>query len=86
MYCKYKYRRSNLSAIADFANIYLGAHASNPTTDTDGSALEDGDLYFNTTSNVLKFFQYQVGGSLLVRLQMVHLQDLHLQYLELQQQ
>ena len=51
----------NLSGIADFANIYLGAHASNPTTDTDGSALEDGDLYFNTTSNVLRVFSVSSG-------------------------
>ena len=36
----------NLSGVADFANIYLGAASSNPTTDADGSALEDGDLYF----------------------------------------
>ena len=39
----------NLTGVTSFADIYLGAASSNPTTDADGSALEDGDLYFNTT-------------------------------------
>ena len=51
----------NLSGVADFANIYLGAASSNPTTDADGSALEDGDLYFNTTSNNLRVFSTASG-------------------------
>ena len=47
---------SNLSAVNDFANIYLGASSSAPTQDPDGSALDDGDLYFDSTSNQLKVF------------------------------
>ena len=34
---------SNLSAVNDFVNIYLGASSSAPTQDPDGSALDDGD-------------------------------------------
>ena len=51
----------NLTDVANFANIYLGAASSNPTTDADGSALEDGDLYFNTTSNNLRVFSTASG-------------------------
>ena len=47
---------SNLSAVNDFANIYLGALSSAPTQDPDGSALDDGDLYFDSTSNQLKVY------------------------------
>jgi hypothetical protein len=47
---------SNLSAVSDFANIYLGASSSAPTQDPDGSSLDDGDLYFDSTSNQLKVF------------------------------
>lgn len=39
-----------------FNNIYLGPFASDPTTDNDSSALEAGDLYFNTTTDVLKVY------------------------------
>ena len=52
---------SNLSSVANFANIYLGAASSNPTQDADGSSLEDGDLYFNTTSNNLRVFSTASG-------------------------
>jgi len=34
----------------------LGPKASDPTVDNDGDALSQGDLYFNTTSNVLKVY------------------------------
>ena len=58
---------SNLSSVSDFANIYLGAASSNPTQDPDGSALDDGDLYFNTTTNNLRVFStasgWQAAGS-----------------------
>ena len=47
---------SNLSSVSDFANIYLGANSSAPTQDPDGSSLDDGDLYFDTTSNQLKVY------------------------------
>jgi len=45
------------AASADnFDDTYLGAKASDPTVDNDGDALNAGDLYFNTTSNVLKYY------------------------------
>jgi hypothetical protein len=43
---------ATLAAFASFQDHYLGAFASDPTTDIDGSALEGGDLYFKTTSPV----------------------------------
>ena len=39
-----------------FQDIYLGAAASDPSTDLDGDALTDGTLYFNTTNNKLRVF------------------------------
>jgi len=43
-------------AADNFDDIYLGAKASDPTLDNDGDALNAGDLYFNTTSNVLRVY------------------------------
>lgn len=39
-----------------FGDQYLGAFASDPTLDNSGNALTTGDIYFNTTDNVLKFY------------------------------
>jgi hypothetical protein len=51
---------SNLSDITSasanvtaFNQIYLGASSTAPTQDPDGSSLNPGDLYFNTTTNKL---------------------------------
>ena len=51
---------SNLSNITSasanvtaFNQIYLGASSTAPTQDPDGSSLNPGDLYFNTTTNKL---------------------------------
>ena len=44
------------AAADNFDDTYLGAKASDPTVDNDGDALTTGDLYFNTTSNVLKVY------------------------------
>jgi len=44
------------AAADNFDDTYLGAKASDPTVDNDGDALTAGDLYFNTTSNVLKVY------------------------------
>ena len=45
------------AASADnFDDTYLGAKASDPSVDNDGDALNAGDLYFNTTDNVLKYY------------------------------
>ena len=40
----------------NFDDTYLGAKSSDPSVDNDGDALNAGDLYFNTTSNVLKVY------------------------------
>jgi hypothetical protein len=44
------------AAADNFDDTYLGAKSSDPTVDNDGDALNAGDLYFNTTSNVLKYY------------------------------
>ncbi len=51
---------TNLADINAFANIYLGPQSSSPTVDPDGSALDLGDLYFDTVSNTMKV--YSSGG------------------------
>ena len=47
---------SAATALDNFDDIFLGAKSSDPSTDNDGDALNAGDLYFNTTDNVLKVF------------------------------
>ena len=39
-----------------FGDQYLGPKASDPTTDNDGDPLTQGDIYWNTTDSVLKFY------------------------------
>jgi hypothetical protein len=47
---------NNLADINAFANIYLGPNSSAPTADPDGSALDVGDLYFDTASQTMKVY------------------------------
>jgi hypothetical protein len=47
---------NNLAEINAFANIYLGPSATAPTADPDGSALDVGDLYFDTASQTMKVY------------------------------
>jgi hypothetical protein len=47
---------NNLAEINAFANIYLGPSATAPTADPDGSALDVGDLYFDSTSQTMKVY------------------------------
>ena len=47
---------TNLADINAFANIYLGPQSSAPTLDPDGSALDIGDLYFDTVSQTMKVY------------------------------
>ena len=57
---------NNLTSINSFANTYLGPSGSAPTQDPDGSALDSGDLYFDTSSNQLKVYGssgWQSAGS-----------------------
>ena len=51
---------SATSVVDAFNNIYLGPQSSAPTQDPDGSALDAGDLYFDSTTNQLKV--YGSGG------------------------
>jgi len=44
------------AALDAFQAVYLGAQATDPTTDLNGNALTTGDWYFNTTSNVVKVY------------------------------
>jgi hypothetical protein len=44
------------SAYDSFDDRYLGAKASNPTTDNDGNALVTGALYWNTASNEMRVY------------------------------
>lgn len=47
---------SALAAFDSFDDTYLGAKASDPSTDNDGDALTAGDLYFNTTDEVMRLY------------------------------
>jgi hypothetical protein len=50
---------SNVSAAAlldTFDDAFLGSKSSDPSTDNDGDALTDGDLYYNTTDNRMKVY------------------------------
>jgi hypothetical protein len=40
---------TNVADINNFADVYQGGKATDPTVRNDGSALQAGDLYFNTT-------------------------------------
>jgi len=48
-------------ALDTFTDLFLGKKTADPTLDNDGDALQDGALYFNTTDNVLKF--YDLGNT-----------------------
>ena len=47
---------ANVTDISNFADVYLGPHATDPATRTNGSPLEPGDLYFNTTADRMKVY------------------------------
>jgi len=51
---------TNIASVNSFANTYLGASATAPTLDPDGSALDLGDLYFDSASDTMKV--YSSGG------------------------
>lgn len=46
----------NLSDIHNFADVYQGAKASDPVLRNDGSALQAGDLYFNSGIDLMKVY------------------------------
>lgn len=47
---------TNIADVTNFADVYVGPSASDPATRTDGSALQTGDLYFNTTDGRLRVY------------------------------
>lgn len=51
---------ANVSDISNFADVYQGAKSTPPTLRNDGSALQVGDLYFNSVSNAM--FVYASTG------------------------
>ena len=47
---------TNVADVTNFADVYQGAASSDPATRNDSSALQAGDLYFNTTDNAMKVY------------------------------
>lgn len=46
----------NVTDITNFADVYQGPKSSDPATRNDASALQQGDLYFNTTSKLMRVY------------------------------
>lgn len=46
----------HVADVTNFADVYQGAKAADPTLRNDGSALQPGDLYFSTTENALRAY------------------------------
>jgi hypothetical protein len=42
--------------VTNFADVYYGPSATNPTLRNDGTALQSGDLYFNTASAAMRVY------------------------------
>jgi hypothetical protein len=51
---------TNVTDITNFADVYIGASATAPTARADSSALQVGDLYFDTATDTMKV--YSSGG------------------------
>ena len=51
---------ANVADITNFADVYIGASATAPATRADSSALQVGDLYFDTSADTMKV--YSSGG------------------------
>ena len=47
---------TNVTDITNFADVYIGPSASDPTQRADASALQAGDMYFNTTVDELRVY------------------------------
>ena len=47
---------SAAATLVEFEESYLGEKASDPSVDNQGNALQEGALYFNTTSNVVRVY------------------------------
>jgi hypothetical protein len=47
---------TNVADITNFSDVYLGPASSDPATRNDSSALQAGDLYFNTVDDAMKVY------------------------------
>jgi hypothetical protein len=47
---------TNVADITNFSDVYLGPKSSDPATRNDSSALQAGDLYFNTVDDAIKVY------------------------------
>jgi hypothetical protein len=63
---------TNVADITNFSDVYLGPKSSDPATRNDLSALQAGDLYFDTAADVMKVYDgaawqvaYVSGGGFL---------------------
>lgn len=57
---------ANVADVTNFADVYLGPAAANPTLRTDGTALQTGDLYFNTVADEMRVYDgtvWKAAGS-----------------------
>jgi hypothetical protein len=70
------YANAAAAALDELTDIYLGAKASDPSLDNDGAALSAGDLYFNTTSAVMKVYSGSAWGTVVPPLSGVDIDDL----------
>lgn len=52
---------NNVADITNFADVYQGGKASDPTLRNDGSALQTGDLYYNTANNRMRVYETGTG-------------------------
>lgn len=50
----------NLADVSNFADVYQGSKTSNPSLRNDGTALQLGDLYFNSVTDTMR--AYGAGG------------------------
>lgn len=51
----------NITDVTNFAGVYYGPSATDPTTRRDGSPLQEGDLYFNTTAGGVRVYSSSAG-------------------------
>ena len=47
---------TNVTDVTNFSDVYIGPSASAPTVRTDSSALQVGDLYFDTATDTMKVY------------------------------
>lgn len=52
---------ANVADIKNFSDVYQGAKAANPSTRNNGSALQTGDLYYNTANDRMRVYEVGTG-------------------------